>query len=103
MAKKRGGNITVSNTSTPLVVTVNSGTSTTLVPADNQRTYLEISNPSNQDVWIKLQAASVDNIKTGILLPPSERWRMGDNDKYTGEVSAIMNIGGSKDIHITEM
>ena len=103
MSKKRGGNITVSNESKTLKVSVNSGTATTLVTADNQRTYLEISNPNNQTVWIKLQEAAVDNIKTGIHVLPGGKWRMPDNDKYTGEVSAIMSTGASKNIHITEM
>lgn len=103
MTKRIGGNLTISDEAVEANVSINSTTATTLVEEDEDRTYLEISNPSNQDVWIKLQAASVDDNKTGIHLPAGERWRMGDNDKYTGEVSAIMDVGGSKLIHTTEM
>jgi len=103
MGKVRGGNITTSDIATEGSVSINSATATLFSAVDANRTYLEISNPSNQAVWIKLQAASVDNVKTGIYLPGGERWVMGDLDKYTGEVSAIMNIGGAVLIHKTEM
>lgn len=101
--KQVGGNLTISDVSTGGGVSVNSSTATTLVAEDEKRTYLEISNPHNQSVWIKLQAASVDDNKSGIFIPSKGRWVMGDSDKYTGEVSAIMNSGASKIIPVVTM
>lgn len=103
MAKKIGAGINFSDTASEGSVSVDSTTAVTLVAAKSDRFYLEITNPNNQAVWVKFQESATDNLKTPVKIGPNDRWRMPPNDKYTGEVSVIMNSGGAKDIHFLEM
>lgn len=83
-------------------VSVGSGTAATLLNANSMRTKVVISNPHNQALWVRYYAATVDNNKQGIYVAPEKNWEMQPEDKYLGEISVIMNNGGTKSIHYTE-
>ena len=85
----------------PTAVSLNSSTSTTLIAANAKRIFFGVSNDSPLKVWIKFQAASVDNDKKGILLQSNAYWEMPIENTYTGEISAI-NDAGASDVNVTE-
>ena len=76
-------------------ITTGSAASITLLGSNNSRIFVNLSVnndiiPENvTKVWIKLQAASIDNLKKGILLMPGGTWEMPTDNRYTGEISAI--------------
>lgn len=76
-------------------ITLNSSTSTTIKAADIEDTFIifKVINESNFDVYIKLQPASVDDLKEGEPLPRGSIWSMDKHDLYKGEVSAIARTG----------
>ena len=82
-------------------ISLNSTTSTTILSANSMRIFVNISNESAQDVWIKLQAASVDNNKKWIMIFKWTNWQMPTDNIYTGEISAIWAFD-SPDIYVTE-
>lgn len=82
-------------------IALNNLTSVTVVNANTKRIFLFISNIGNKDVWIKLQAASVDDDKKGIFIHAHESWKMPSDNIYTGEVSGIADKG-TPSIFITE-
>ncbi len=87
-------------------ITVNATTSTTIAVANDERIYVEINNNSaTKEIWIKLQAASVDNDKKGIFLnkkgSPPASWEMPTDNIYSGEISAMADSGTST-VYITE-
>ena len=76
----------------------NSTTSTTILDVDNftlpARIKVIIYNAGNKDVWIKFQAASIDNDKKGfVVLKDSVTTILEGSDIYTGEISAISTQG----------
>ena len=80
---------------------INSSTSTTIAVANANRTAITISNIGPNAVWIKEQAASVDNDKKGVkLLKNGTAWNLPDTF-HTGEYSAIADVG-SATIFVTE-
>lgn len=87
-------NITVTDTAiVSSGITLNTATSTT-VAADNKfRLEFYLSNDNNQEIWLKLQPASVDNDEKGILLPRNSTYEMPTENVYTGEISAIAKTG----------
>jgi len=91
MAKKIGRNINTNDTGTiSSAITLNATTSTTIQAANSSRIFFRIDNSSTKDVWLKLQAASVDNDKKGIFLKRlGDFWEMPPDNIYTGEISAI--------------
>lgn len=113
MTLKQGANLNTDSAATVTTVEINDTTATTLVVARPLRTFLAISLDSgttNEEVFIRLYAASTDNNKAGIILTRS----LSGNDtlyephfimdgivQYTGEISAI-SASGTFDIHITE-
>jgi hypothetical protein len=83
-------------------VSVNSNTAQTLVEANEKRIGLIISNRNNQDLWVRFYPVGVDNDQRGFVVYGDTTWEMNPEDKYTGEVSVIMNNGGTKTINYTE-
>jgi len=82
-------------------IALNATTSTTIAVENIERVNFFFSNPSqNRDVWLKLQAASVDNKKNGIFVPRNGYWEMPES-KYKGEISAIAD-SGNPDVYYTE-
>lgn len=82
-------------------VTLNSTTATTVSVANENRIGFYASNNDNQDILLKFQPASVDNLKIGIpILRKGVVYEMPP-EKYRGEISAIA-ITGTPTIFITE-
>lgn len=104
MAKQVGRNRNITDTAVTDVVNVNSSTAQTLVAANPDRIGLIVSNDSNQELWIRYYPAADDNDQKGIFLENnrSGHWEMPTDNIYTGEVSVIMDSGGTKTISFTE-
>ena len=70
--------------------------------ANTDRRYLAISVTGN-DVFVKLQAVSVDDDSKGIMLSNGMTWEMPTDAIYTGEVCAIKDgVGPDATIFVTE-
>jgi len=82
-------------------IVLNASTSTAISTSNTSRTYFIFNNPSNQDVWLKLQAASVDNDKKGIFVNRGGFWEMPTDNIYNGEISAIAVVS-TPDVYYTE-
>ncbi len=52
-------------------------------------------------IWLKLQSASTDNDKKGIILLSGDYFEMSADNVYPGEISAIVE-SGTEDVYITE-
>jgi len=69
-------------------ITVNDATSTTLLSVNEDRIYIAITATDN-NMWLKLQAASVDDDKKGIFIPKNFTYELFPRAIYTGEISGI--------------
>lgn len=85
---------------TQMPVLLNSAASE-IVSTAKFRQVFEFYNDSNQLVWLKLQAASVDNLKEGIPVDKGGDWKMPISNPYFGEISAIAEANGPT-INFTE-
>lgn len=84
-------------------IALNQTTSVILRTAGSKFLFWALSNTSNRDIFIKLQAASVDNVQKGILVQAGGGyWEMPTNNHYTGEISGISIQGTGKDVYLTE-
>ena len=95
------------------VVTINSTTSTKIADINRTRSFLCVSingDSNNIGIFIKLQAASIDNEKKGIWIGKNLdedgsyskiSWEMPQMNIYTGEISAICQ-SGSHELNIIE-
>lgn len=101
MVNKIGRTRNYNDTATTSVVSLNASTATTIANANDVRLYLKISNRSFEMIWIKLQAASVDNDTEGIPLPAKSTEEIPMDNVYTGEVSAIAE-SGTPDVQVVE-
>jgi len=83
-------------------IPLNANTSTKIADGDDQRSFFTVhNNDATNGVWIKTQAASVDDDKKGIFRGPGKSWTMPDMATYIGEVSAIADAG-TPDVYVTE-
>ena len=102
-----GRNANVNDTATVADgITLNATTSTVIAAANADRIFFHVDNNfSDKAVWIKLQAASVDNDDKGIFLNEKEKgvthWEMPPDNIYTGEISAIAD-DGNPTVYVTE-
>lgn len=105
MACKRGfnkGRAICTSSHISDAIPLNATTSTKIADADDQRSFFSVHNKDTTNgVWIKLQAATVDDGKKGIFLGPGESWTMPDMAIYIGEVSAIAEAG-TPNVYVTE-
>lgn len=102
MTKTVGRNTNRNDTATlSSAIALNASTSTTVSVADDTRINFTISNNSSQDVWLKFQAASVDNDKKGIFLFKRTIYEMPTDNIYTGEISAIAE-NGTPNVFVTD-
>ena len=79
-------------------VTLNTATSVIIAAANPNRVFFHVNSDfPDKACWIKLQAATVDNVKKGIFLNEKEKgitqWEMPSDNIYTGEISAIAEDG----------
>lgn len=87
-------------------ISVDSTTAVTLVVAtaalDPPRIKIVIYNDGNRLLWVRLYAASVDNLKRGVPIEPGETSILLEgSDIYTDDISAIMDSGGARDVYVT--
>lgn len=82
-------------------IQLNASTSTMIADSNMGRIFFRIDNSSNNAIWIKLQAASVDDIKKGIFIGARSWWQMPVDNMYSGEISAIADLNNPQ-IHTTE-
>lgn len=83
-------------------VTLNSTTATKVLDANDDRINAEVMNFSNHFIFIKEQAASVDNVKTGEPVAPWGNYKTRPDNMYTGEISAI-SLEGSPVVYPKEL
>lgn len=81
-------------------------TSVKIAEANPDRIFFCVNNDDGvQAVFIKLQAASIDNATKGIFLTRKTgshiAWQMPSDNIYTGEISAIA-VAGTPSIFVTE-
>jgi len=81
-------------------IALNSTTSVVVQSANDDRLEFTFSNPSSKQVWLKFQAASVDNDKKGIVVFARTDYEM-PRGKYLGEISAIAE-SGTPDVYTVE-
>lgn len=92
---------TVSSAVIAAAIATNTATSVTALAANSARKYVSISNShASNHVYIKLQAASVDNLAKGFYLSHQETFILHGDPMYTGEISAIA-VSGTPDIYVT--
>ncbi len=80
-------------------ITLNASTSTTIIAINTSRIYFRFDNPSNKNVWLKLQAASVDDDKKGIFVDKGGHWEMPVDNIYNGEISGIADVDAPDVFH----
>ena len=83
-------------------IELNSSTSVKIADASSDRVFFCVNNDNAVNgVWIKLQAASVDDDKKGIFVGGRASWLMPTDNIYTGEICAIAAVD-SPDVFVTE-
>ena len=88
-------------------ISVGSSTSVVLIPAQSipgepPRIKVTIYNDGPQGLWVKSQPASDDNDKKGFFIEGGEKETfLEGSDIYTGEISAIMDSGGARNVFVT--
>lgn len=106
-AKKIGRNVNTNDEATITdAIELNDSTSIKIADANPGRIFFYITNNGSSDaVWVKLQAASIDNDKKGIWVEKKEVaesfWQMPPDNIYTGEICAISD-SSNPDIFVTE-
>ncbi len=91
-------------------ITLNSSTSVKILDAivppnpPHIKVVLSLVTSANVIAWIKLQAASVDDDKTGIRMDNKSQiplTLLENSDIYMGEISAILDSGGDVEMIVT--
>ena len=104
MAQMIGKNENINDASAVLGSGVQAGTGTSiaLVTLTKDDSLLILTNNSNQDAWIKMQAAAVDNVKKGFLLykGTTTELNLDASTRFVGEISIIAD-NGNTEVHTT--
>ena len=93
--------------SVPAGFVLDAVTSVKIADANPNRVFFRVDNNfNNVGVWVKLQAASVDDDMKGIALQPLNirgrtSWEMSPDNIYTGEICAIAD-SGTPTVFVTE-
>lgn len=88
-------------------ISVDSTTAVTLltalgIPFEPPRIKVVVYNSGNRDLWVRFYPASDDNLKRGVVVRSGETQTVLEgSDIYTGEISAIMDSGGARDVFVT--
>ena len=113
MTNKIGSNRNLNTDSTVTTITLNSETATTISAENLDRLALDVclgAGTVDVNIYIRPYAASVDNLKQGHVLTRHTlgnenlfrpEWSMRADNIYTGEYSAITDIG-TIDVHVME-
>ena len=102
MVFKTGSNNNTNDTADlSSAISTNASTSVVLSASNTLRMFWSMTNNSDADVWIKFQAASVDDDKKGILVPSCGYYELPSLVTYMGEISGIADdVAG--DVHVVE-
>lgn len=104
MAQMIGKNENINDASAVLGsgIPATASTSVTLLTLTKDDSILILTNDSNQDAWIKMQAASVDNDKKGFLLykGTTTELNLDASTRFVGEIS-IIAANGNTTVHTT--
>ncbi len=100
MVRNIGKNINITDNATVSAAVSVGNSSVTVAAANSERIYIAIS-PLKKNVFVKLQAASVDNVKKGIFIPRGFTYELPVDNIYTGEISVIAESGNA-DVYVTE-
>ena len=72
------------------------------IPLDVPRIKVEIYNSGNRDLWVRFYPAATDNLKRETVVKAGQpKVVLAGSDIYTGEISAIMQSGGARDVFVT--
>ena len=99
--------INVNNAATlSAAIELNTNTSVKIADDNPSRIFFRVCNEgATEAIWIKLQAASIDDAKKGINLAKKSdtpnHWEMPSDNIYTGEISAIA-AANSPSVYVTE-
>jgi len=87
----RSALINTNSSATNSVITLSATSSTTVLSANSSRIRAVFSNTGSgaQRIWLKLQAASVDDDKKGHCIEVGANFTIEAPNIYTGEISAI--------------
>ncbi len=70
-------------------------TSIVISPINSERIFFRVDNESvGRIIYVKLQAASIDNDKKGVRIKETRPFEMLGDNIYTGEISAIADMDG---------
>lgn len=105
MAKMIGKNINSVDSSNSSTVSVGSSTAVTLLAAqaadDPIWSEVNVTNNGIRGLWVRKRAASSDNLKDGIRIPPGQTYQVIKNsENYTGEISGIFQSGSARNVHV---
>ena len=105
MTKEIGKNINTTDESTSTTISVGSVTAVALVLAltssDGKHIKVSVTNNGNTKLNVRLRSAASDNLKDGQWVSPGETETIIEQgDIYTGEISAIFNSGGLRDVSV---
>jgi hypothetical protein len=113
MTHKIGSNQNTNAVSTVTTITLNNLTATTISAENLDRLALDVclgAGTANVNIFIRPYAAAVDDLKNGHVLTRytmgnvsyfMPAWSMRADNIYTGEYSAITDIG-TVDVHVME-
>lgn len=113
MGKTIWRNINTTDSATSQAIALNSSTAVKIADANDHRIFFNVTidwSSGDESIYIKLQAASVDNNKTWIWIGRrldedwsyfKVDWEMPTDNIYTWEISAIMS-SGTHTVHVTE-
>jgi len=87
--------------SIPGAISVGDSTSTVLLAENKKRISVTIS-VQDADIWVKEQAAIVDDDKKGLPVYNGETATDKTDNVYTGEISAIAEDGTAQ-VYVTEI
>lgn len=99
-------NINTASSQLP-AISVDSTTAATLLaaqtlPPDPPRIKVEVYNSGNRDLWVRFYPAATDNLKRETVVKAGEsKVVLEGSDIYVGEISAIMQSGGARDVFVT--
>ncbi len=93
MTKLIGRNRNLNTEAQTTEFTLSDTTSTIISLANDKRIYFRVDNASTgRIVYVKLQAANVDNDKRGVRIKEIDIFEMTGDNIYTGEISAIAEM-----------
>ena len=114
MVKRIGNNRNTTDITSQTIVALTANVSTVIIPANPDRIYfsvcLDCSVTPPICIFVKLQAASIDNNLIGEVLFRDQsandsvtqmRWEMPSDNIYTGEICAI-TASADVDVYVTE-